>query len=305
MSDLIDFKTPSGPSLAMVSPLIPVPEEGGSSGESRDNPFDMVITKIAEYERNKEDPFECVIEKAKSQDSTLPDISISHPPSEADLSILHQSFMNDSLLDGNYKSPSIPIESLLSPKNLAVRKFRRSVSATDALPEKLTLNKSGSTHSSTSSIVSQNPLNLGFRKGSCSSGDSSWNSLVTCQRKDQSDLSKSSVLSSISNISSVSSNPSSLTSNSVSLGIMNRGLLESQLELESTKSSLKISPDLIDRFMKIKSRVSSQFSISSENYSSNSTSVESRKSGEKLVDVSDSGTILKVGSEKGGFYNPK
>ncbi|XP_031780124.1 uncharacterized protein DDB_G0288805 [Nasonia vitripennis] len=79
MSDLIDFESPNtnnGPLLA--SPLIPVPQNNAqvangagphfSEADKRrsmeNNPFDMVMKKITEYEKNREDPFERVCEKA-------------------------------------------------------------------------------------------------------------------------------------------------------------------------------------------------------------------------------------------------
>jgi hypothetical protein len=92
MSDLIDFESPNPNNieLSLPSPLIPAPENlkndgvilneaGPQIGENEkrqsieNNPFDMVMKKIIDYEKNKEDPFETVIEKANKCNSKLSD----------------------------------------------------------------------------------------------------------------------------------------------------------------------------------------------------------------------------------------
>ncbi|KAG7212055.1 hypothetical protein KM043_012411 [Ampulex compressa] len=84
MCDLIDLKSPDTKGLLgskLASPLIPVPMNNGPSEcstssndmdglllETRDsinnNPFDMVLEDINEYDRKKNDPFEVILEKA-------------------------------------------------------------------------------------------------------------------------------------------------------------------------------------------------------------------------------------------------
>ncbi|XP_011501521.1 PREDICTED: kinesin-related protein 4-like [Ceratosolen solmsi marchali] len=92
MSDLIDFESPNTKNIALLlpSPLIPAPENlkndgfnsneaGSHNGESEkcrsteNNPFDIVMKKIIDYERNKEDPFETVIEKANECTIKIPE----------------------------------------------------------------------------------------------------------------------------------------------------------------------------------------------------------------------------------------
>lgn len=121
MSDLIDFEGPNAASNnSLASPLIPAPEPatrtpapeaasssstscGSSSsagctagaaspdfGEKRrstdNNPFDLVMRKITDYERNREDPFERVIEKAKGQERRSNMLrTVEEPPPAADV----------------------------------------------------------------------------------------------------------------------------------------------------------------------------------------------------------------------------
>lgn len=69
MSDLINFNSTNEKVISLASPLIPPPEDSNADnfvdvGANADNPFDLVIQKVEEFEKNKEDPFETVCHKA-------------------------------------------------------------------------------------------------------------------------------------------------------------------------------------------------------------------------------------------------
>lgn len=89
MSDLINFESPKQQtnSNLLPSPLIPAPVELPKVNEQREsndsgiscinrrslenNPFDVIMKKVTDYEKNKEDPFERVIEEAAIIDTDL------------------------------------------------------------------------------------------------------------------------------------------------------------------------------------------------------------------------------------------
>lgn len=82
MSDLINFNSTNEKVVLLASPLIPPPEiknedtsddvrkAGPSNFDCKNrhslenNPFDLVMKKVIEFEKNKEDPFETVCQKA-------------------------------------------------------------------------------------------------------------------------------------------------------------------------------------------------------------------------------------------------
>ncbi|KAJ8668066.1 hypothetical protein QAD02_009729 [Eretmocerus hayati] len=89
MSDLINFDGPDKDAVASLpSPLIPSPEsppedavesteagpqfpvKGNNRGSLDNNPFDAVMKKVTEYEKNKEDPFERVVVNAMGSTAT-------------------------------------------------------------------------------------------------------------------------------------------------------------------------------------------------------------------------------------------
>ena len=322
MSDLIDFDSPTtNNALLLASPLIPGPETSKSSNDAsstsgagtqftefdkrrsmENNPFDMVMKEITEYEKNKEDPFERVIEKAKgysgrvsielkddfvprctrhynilkmnktldetetnldlsfkgkksplvqednemsiimdlnntnlisdmvnerrmsemwSCDNKIPNISVSSVATNADLSILNVSAMNDSLLDLNtkdnkYVNPrvrSLSQTTFLSPKKGSPQKAnRRSYSVTDSL--KNTVFGQDSALNSATSSVFDDPLNNAFRKTILDSNGSSGSSYlnnhfdlsVNKQRMERLN-SDSSIFSGLSNVSNIPVDP--------------------------------------------------------------------------------------------------
>ena len=245
MSDLIDFDSPSanGSGVASVQkPLIPPPEplpndattSADANGDplaalslppvsaadsenlrrfslSENNPFDLMMKKVVDYERNRDDPFEnvvamsvdsddaCLPKRARrysaikdddidmsiitdlndtnliNESKSMPKIVLSAAP--ADLSILNSSAMNDSLSDNlkpNNLRPRIlsSIDPYLSPrKSPDLKPPRRSLSVTDSLRTSL-FGEDSTLHSAQSSMF-EDPLNIAFRKFSLKSNASS------------------------------------------------------------------------------------------------------------------------------------
>ncbi|XP_058800719.1 probable serine/threonine-protein kinase DDB_G0282963 [Phymastichus coffea] len=360
MSDLIDFDSPStsSPGAQMLaSPLIPSPEAGPpvSSGQRRsveNNPFDMVLKKITEYEKNKEDPFERVIEKAmghvsietkddfvprrkrhsdilklnKTLDETeskmdlfvagvddsiitnlndtnliadnitgeksanaawgcdnkiIPELNVSPASCDADLSILNQSALNDSLLDDQLtKEPSIHFFvrprsmsqcNFLSPERLTSSKSnRRSMSVTDA--SKSNIYNVSSIFSSQSSCF-EDPFNNAFRtnlKSNISSNASSFNSQFDISKQKIERLnSDSSVFSGISNISSITIDSLSkkrqnrlCSENSVYSNISNLSAIPNNT-MTSCNSSVFVNDTMNKGFITSRSQLNSTSSVSS------------------------------------------
>lgn len=67
MSDLINFNVTNEKVIELASPLIPPPKNSNDDNladiGSSDNPFDLVMKKVIEFEKNKDDPFETVCHK--------------------------------------------------------------------------------------------------------------------------------------------------------------------------------------------------------------------------------------------------
>lgn len=189
-----------------------------------------------------------------------PDIDISPPsppsPSTADLSILNHSTMDDSLLEDNQKKgdPNFSIRQhsvtseyqLLSPRIQS----RRSKSVTDA--------KYNSSGLSMPSFISEDPMNVGFRKPSSGSsgitdfsiGSAYWEKPIGST----SSISQISDISSVPRIPSVSSVDSSGSMSVFSNGSMNQAFIGSTNSL--TASKRPNIADLTKKFVELKTRMS-------------------------------------------------
>ncbi|XP_014218906.1 uncharacterized protein LOC106647151 [Copidosoma floridanum] len=220
--DLIDFESADVKtvSLELASPLIPAPESPGRDDERdpskvgpalaqgrrsyESNPFDLIMKKVTDYERNKEDPFERVVEAVTADQakcfipklestkalqsgdvSKMPEIVICSAACDNNLSILNNSAMNDdSLLGSEFATTgkSATAGTLVRCSSASQNDFgsvdkspcikgRRSCSVPDALKNNgCGANDLFSIHQSGSF---EDPFNNAFRKNQSSISDSS------------------------------------------------------------------------------------------------------------------------------------